>query len=83
MTETQIRRYARHVLLPDVGGVGQERLLAATQRLIAEGRIASGDSVVVCVTGQGLKTTDPLVAELPPPPTIGARLSDFDSLISS
>jgi adenylyltransferase/sulfurtransferase len=26
----QIRRYARHVLLPDVGGVGQARLLAAT-----------------------------------------------------
>lgn len=26
----QIRRYARHVLLPDVGGRGQERLLAAT-----------------------------------------------------
>jgi threonine synthase len=57
--------------------------LAATRHLIAEGRIGAGDSVVVCVTGQGLKTTDPLVAELPPPPTIGARLSDFDSLISS
>jgi hypothetical protein len=26
----QVRRYARHVLLPDVGGVGQARLLAAT-----------------------------------------------------
>jgi hypothetical protein len=26
----QIRRYARHVLLPDVGGVGQARLLAST-----------------------------------------------------
>ena len=29
MREDQIRRYARHVLLPDVGGRGQERLLAA------------------------------------------------------
>ena len=29
MTELQIQRYARHILLPDVGGVGQARLLAA------------------------------------------------------
>jgi molybdopterin-synthase adenylyltransferase len=29
MTELQIQRYARHILLPDVGGVGQVRLLAA------------------------------------------------------
>ncbi len=30
LTEDQIRRYARHILLPDVGGRGQERLLGAT-----------------------------------------------------
>ncbi|HTJ43810.1 MAG TPA: hypothetical protein VL463_17005 [Kofleriaceae bacterium] len=30
LRDDQIRRYARHVLLPDVGGVGQERLLAST-----------------------------------------------------
>ncbi|HUH01083.1 MAG TPA: ThiF family adenylyltransferase [Kofleriaceae bacterium] len=29
LREDQVRRYARHVLLPDVGGHGQERLLAA------------------------------------------------------
>jgi molybdopterin/thiamine biosynthesis adenylyltransferase len=29
MREDQIRRYARHVLLPDVGGRGQQRLLEA------------------------------------------------------
>lgn len=29
LREDQIRRYARHVLLPDLGGRGQERLLAA------------------------------------------------------
>lgn len=33
LTEPQIRRYARHVLLPDVGGTGQARLLAATVAL--------------------------------------------------
>jgi len=30
LTEAHIQRYARHILLPDVGGVGQRRLLAAT-----------------------------------------------------
>lgn len=29
LRDDQVRRYARHVLLPDVGGRGQERLLAA------------------------------------------------------
>jgi adenylyltransferase/sulfurtransferase len=29
MTDEQVRRYARHILLPDVGGTGQARLLAA------------------------------------------------------
>lgn len=29
LTESQIQRYARHILLPEVGGVGQEKLLAA------------------------------------------------------
>ena len=33
LREPQIRRYARHILLPDVGGVGQARLLAAAARL--------------------------------------------------
>jgi threonine synthase len=54
--------------------------LAATQRLIAEGRIGAGDSVAICITGQGLKTTDPLVPVLPRPPVIAAKLSEFDAL---
>ncbi len=33
LREDQIRRYARHVLLPDVGGRGQERLLGARVRV--------------------------------------------------
>lgn len=30
LTEAQIQRYARHILLPDIGGVGQARLLASS-----------------------------------------------------
>jgi molybdopterin-synthase adenylyltransferase len=33
VTEEQVQRYARHILLPDVGGVGQRKLLGATVRL--------------------------------------------------
>lgn len=29
MNDDQVRRYARHILLPDVGGTGQTRLLAS------------------------------------------------------
>jgi molybdopterin-synthase adenylyltransferase len=29
LSDAQIRRYARHILLPDVGGVGQARLLSS------------------------------------------------------
>jgi len=54
--------------------------LAATQRLIAEGRIGAGDSVAICITGQGLKTTEPLAPSLPRPPVIAAKLSEFDAL---
>jgi hypothetical protein len=31
--DDQVRRYARHILLPDVGGLGQTALLVATARL--------------------------------------------------
>ncbi len=39
LTEEQIQRYARHILLPEVGGVGQERLLAAEVRIRGEAQL--------------------------------------------
>lgn len=33
MRDEQVRRYARHILLPDVGGLGQTALLIAGARL--------------------------------------------------
>jgi len=54
--------------------------LGATIKLIEEGRIGSDDSVVICVTGQGLKTMDPLVPALPKPPVISPKLSEFIAL---
>jgi len=40
LSEDQIRRYSRHILLPDVGGRGQQRLLAGAVRAsVGPGRI--------------------------------------------
>jgi threonine synthase len=64
------------VFTETAGGV----TVAAAQRLIAEGKIAPGESVVLSLTGQGLKTTDPL--DLPPPPVIGPRLGDVAQLVA-
>jgi hypothetical protein len=33
MRDEQVRRYARHILLPDVGGLGQTALLVASARI--------------------------------------------------
>lgn len=46
LRDDQIRRYARHILLPDVGGVGQERLLDATVE-IPVGRGCSANLVAL------------------------------------
>jgi len=41
LRDDQVRRYARHILLPDVGGRGQERLLAAAVAVeVGPGRAA-------------------------------------------
>ncbi|MGH7857666.1 MAG: hypothetical protein ACREQY_10085 [Candidatus Binatia bacterium] len=40
LSDEQIERYSRQILLPEVGGVGQERLLGATVALRGTGRVA-------------------------------------------
>lgn len=41
LRDDQVRRYARHILLPDIGGRGQERLLAAAVAVeVGPGRAA-------------------------------------------
>jgi threonine synthase len=57
--------------------------LAATQQLIAEGHIKPEDTVTICVTGQGLKTVDPVVPLLPVPTVIPAKLSEFDKIVDN
>jgi threonine synthase len=58
--------------------------LGAALRLIESGHIGKDDGpVVISVTGNGMKTQDPLVGELPEPKLIGPRLSDFDDMWTS
>ena len=54
--------------------------VAAAQQLVRDGAIRRGESVVLCITGQGLKTTDPLVGDLPKPPVISPKLSELTAL---
>lgn len=46
LREDQVQRYARHILLPDIGGVGQKRLLAAAV-VVALGRDPAAESAAL------------------------------------
>jgi len=55
--------------------------LGATIKLIESGKIGKDDGpIVVSITGNGMKTQDPLVGKLPVPALIGPSLADFDKL---
>ncbi len=45
LTEEQIKRYSRHILLPEVGGRGQEKLLNARVLVIGTGGLGSPASM--------------------------------------
>ncbi|HEX4652093.1 MAG TPA: threonine synthase [Granulicella sp.] len=50
---------------------------AVTARLYADGRIGADETTVVCITGNGLKTTDPLVHHYVQERAVRPRLTDF------
>ena len=54
-----------------------------TQKLLREGRIGSGDTTVVCITGNGLKTTDAIVAEYPLSEAIAPKLEAFEAYLDA
>ncbi len=53
-TEDQIRRYARHIILPEVGGTGQARLAASKVLVIGAGGL--GSPVVLYLAAAGVGT---------------------------
>ena len=54
-----------------------------TEKLIRDGRILPDDTTIVCITGNGLKTTDAIAAEFPPADAIAPRLDAFEALLDT
>ncbi len=53
------------------------------QKLILEGRISREETTVVCITGNGLKTTDALAVEFPVTEAIAPRLEAFETYLDN
>src|SRR5204863_6348692 len=54
-----------------------------TQKLIAQNRIKPHETTVVCITGNGLKTTDAIAAEFPAAEAIAPRLEAFEAYLDA
>src|SRR6516225_9965408 len=54
-----------------------------TKKLIVENRIKPDETTVVCITGNGLKTTDAIAAEFPATEAIAPRLEAFEAYLDT
>jgi threonine synthase len=75
------------VLLGKTEGVFAETAggvtVAVTRKLIEQGRIPRGEDVVICITGNGLKTQDAVAECLEQPAVIAPSLEAFEPLAES
>ena len=53
MNEEQLKRYARHIVLPGIGSEGQEKLLAAKALVIGAGGLGSPVALYLAAAGVG------------------------------
>jgi len=54
-----------------------------TKKLIGQNRIKPDETTVVCITGNGLKTTDAIAAEFPATEAIAPRLDAFEAYLDA
>ena len=52
-TDEQIERYSRHIILPEVGGEGQSRLLESKVLLVGAGGLGSPAAFYLAAAGIG------------------------------
>jgi threonine synthase len=57
--------------------------VGVAKKLVASGKIPAEDSVVLCVTGNGLKTLDAVQGHVGKPAEIKPSLREFEQLIES
>lgn len=76
-----IRRLAETsgIFTETAGGV----TVAAAYALAQQGRLRPNDEVVLCITGNGLKTTDAVAPALEVAPEIAPRLSAVEALVAA
>ncbi|MBI2339190.1 MAG: threonine synthase [Deltaproteobacteria bacterium] len=72
-------------LLAETEGIFAETAGGVTvgvaKKLIGEGRIPKNESIVLCITGNGLKTQEAVVDKLGKPPIIKPSLNEFEELV--
>ena len=74
-------------LLAETEGIFSETAggvtLACAKKLIENGKIPKNESIVICITGHGLKTAEAVAPHLPAPRLINPSLREFDALIAN
>jgi len=85
VTDDEIRDGIK--LLAECEGIFAETAGGVTvgvaKKLIAAGRIPAGDSAVLCITGNGLKTLDAVVGRVGQPREIKPSLREFETLLAT
>src|SRR2546428_9580264 len=85
VSDDEVREGIR--LLAECEGIFAETAGGVTvgvaKKLIASGRIPANDSVVLCVTGNGLKTLDAVVGHVGRTRDIKPSLREFESLLDA